>query len=196
VLAEGGEHVGGAADDEQPRRPGVDEADHVADQVGPQPGAGGERDRVVDAGLDVADPEPGRVRFADLVDRHELEEHAVVGRRAAFPRRAAVGDGDVALRRRVDLARPDLRALEQRVEARLVGREADAAVDDELQVGVEVDDAAGVCGRRLASRSNSTSSQPGAPERPRIARSSESGAIRAIFSSQSVMKRSSRGGKW
>ena len=53
----------------------------------------------------------------------------------------------------------------------------------------------GVPGFRLASFSSSTSSQPGAPETPRIVRSSESGAIVSIFSSQSVMKRNFCGGK-
>src|SRR3954453_17171491 len=46
-----------------------------------------------------------------------------------------------------------------------------------------------VPGLRLASFSNRTSSQPGAPETLRIVRSSESGAIVSIFSSQSAMKR-------
>ena len=151
MLAEGGEHVGGAAGDEETRRLHIDEAYCVADDIGEEARAGGHRHGIVDVRLDGRRPMARRTGGAQFVHRHELEEEAVVEAELQALARTAVGGGDEALRSRIDLAHVDVLTREQRLEAGAIGREIDAAMDEEAQIRER-----GACGlaARVAQRTH------------------------------------------
>src|SRR6516162_6667189 len=82
MLAKSRECIGKPAGHEEPWRVARDETNRVADYIGPKPGAGGNCDRVIDTGLDLADPMPSRSRGIDFPHRHEFVENADVKHQA------------------------------------------------------------------------------------------------------------------
>src|SRR5207248_2036508 len=94
MLAECRERVGEPAGDEQARRVAADEADSVADDVGPKPGAGGQCRGVVDVELDIANPMSRGLVGVDLGDRYEFVKDAVIEVEAQTLAIALIGGRD------------------------------------------------------------------------------------------------------
>src|SRR5262245_707160 len=78
VFAKGGKRMGSAAGHDNPWWSQADEANGIAEDVRPQPGASGQRDRIVHADLGVTDPAPGRSATCQFLEWDELKENAIV----------------------------------------------------------------------------------------------------------------------
>ena len=142
MLAEGGQHVARPSGDEHARRVALDHGHRVADEVAPEAGAGGHRQRVVDAGLHVADPAAVRVGAVEPVQGDELVEDPAIEEQAEARAVRAVGYGEEPLARRVDLARLRTAAVEHGGEAVAIGRPGHAAVRQQFEPGIDVGDPA------------------------------------------------------
>src|SRR5204862_526914 len=124
--------------DEETRRVALDKPHDVADDIGPQPGATRQDRRVIDAGLDVTDPVPCRLRRADLLDRDEFVENAVVEIDPHTLTLAPVRAGDKTFARGIDLARLGAAAVEPFGKAGAVRREINTAMNDHFQIRKEI----------------------------------------------------------
>ncbi len=138
MLAKRRQGVGQASSHQQARRIAADEAHDIADDVGPQAGAGRQHRRVVDAGFDIADPVPGRLGRVDLADRDEFIEDPMVEIDPHALALAMIGAGDEPLAGGVDFARLGPAAVEPFGKARAIGREIDPAMDEKIEPGKEI----------------------------------------------------------
>ncbi len=133
MLAEGGEHIGRAARHQDSRRIDFHETHRVAEDVAPCAGAIAQHNRIVDSGLNRGKPVACRRRCGELLNGHELIEHAIIDDHPQPLARTAIGDGDKRLTCSINLAQLRLASLQQLAEPSGIGPEVDPAMHQQFE---------------------------------------------------------------
>jgi len=116
----------------------IDKPDRIPHNVGPEPCATADHQRVVYVHPHVSEPMTCRRGGGEQVRRHELVEQAIVHDQAHAFAGTSVCDGKEALTGWVDLAKLGVAALQQLHKLLLVRLEVDPAVNHKLKVGKEI----------------------------------------------------------